>query len=186
LAKNEWSKALPIVQGLLILISRFWRWAYVFLIILHTVIAAPACALGKLLQNKSSLETNYGASIQSRDHAGGNPKAKRIGRQQLFAIQPEETHERETSGNDIDRLRRVNGKGPRSGTELQTQVAEADLDIREGRFQRWLALIAGASSALSGIEVTYEHYKGSYGRRIMYTPVILSGALTGGGDSRFF
>jgi hypothetical protein len=49
--------------------------------------------------------------------------------------------------------------------------------IREGRFQRSLALIAGFSSILSGLEVTYEHYRGSYSQRIMYTPVILSPAL---------
>lgn len=60
-------------------------------------------------------------------------------------------------------------------------VEKADLDIREGRFQRSLALIAGTSSVLSGLEVTYEHYRGSYSQRIMYTPVILSGALLGAG-----
>ncbi len=49
--------------------------------------------------------------------------------------------------------------------------------IREGRFQRSLALIAGFSSILSGLEVTYEHYRGSYSQRIMYTPVVLSPAL---------
>ncbi|MDQ2865081.1 MAG: hypothetical protein M3R51_02525 [Candidatus Eremiobacteraeota bacterium] len=61
-----------------------------------------------------------------------------------------------------------------------------DLHVREGRFQRWLALIAGLSSALSGLEVTYEHYRGSYSRRVMYTPVILSGALCVAGISGFF
>ncbi len=49
--------------------------------------------------------------------------------------------------------------------------------IREGRFQRSLSLIAGGASILSGLEVAYEHYKGSYSRRVMYTPVILSGVL---------
>ena len=53
----------------------------------------------------------------------------------------------------------------------------ANEDIREGRFQRSLSLVAAASGLLSGLEVTYEHYRGSYSRRIMYTPVILSGAL---------
>jgi len=72
------------------------------------------------------------------------------------------------------------------GPELERRAAEVDLDIREGRFQRWLALVAGVSSALSGIEVAYEHYKGSYSRRVMYTPVILSGALVVGGLSGFF
>ena len=49
--------------------------------------------------------------------------------------------------------------------------------VREGRFQRSLALIAGFSSILSGLEVAYEHYRGSYSQRVMYTPVILSPTL---------
>ncbi len=49
--------------------------------------------------------------------------------------------------------------------------------IREGRFQRSLSLMAGLSSAIAGLEVCYEHYRGSYSNPIMYTPVILSGAL---------
>lgn len=50
--------------------------------------------------------------------------------------------------------------------------------IREGRFQRSLSLITAFSSVLSGLEVTYEHYLGSYSQRVMYTPVILSVGLT--------
>lgn len=53
--------------------------------------------------------------------------------------------------------------------------------VREGRFQRTLALAAGASSLMSGLEVAYEHYRGSYGQRIMYTPVILSPVLAAAG-----
>ena len=56
-------------------------------------------------------------------------------------------------------------------------IGTIDSRIREGRFQRWLALVAGFSGLLSGLEVSYEHYRGSYSRPIMYTPVILSGAL---------
>lgn len=61
----------------------------------------------------------------------------------------------------------------------------AEENIREGRFQRSLALITGLSSLLSGLEVTYEHYRGSYSRRIMYTPVLLSAALLGAGLAAF-
>lgn len=46
--------------------------------------------------------------------------------------------------------------------------------IREGRFQRSLALITAFSSLLSGMAVTLEHYVGSYSQRVMYTPVLLS------------
>ncbi|HVU34260.1 MAG TPA: hypothetical protein VHE61_12555 [Opitutaceae bacterium] len=53
--------------------------------------------------------------------------------------------------------------------------------IQHGRFERSLALAAAGSSLLSGLEVSYEHYRGSYGQRVMWTPVILSTALTGAG-----
>lgn len=87
---------------------------------------------------------------------------------------------------ESDKENRISGeKGNRIGAELASDAAEVDLNIREGRFQRWLALIAGVSSVLSGIEVTYEHYKGSYSRRVMYTPVILSTALVAAGVSGF-
>lgn len=50
-------------------------------------------------------------------------------------------------------------------------------DVREGRFQRSLSLITAGASIVSGLEVAYEHYRGSYSRRVMYTPVILSALL---------
>lgn len=68
---------------------------------------------------------------------------------------------------------------------MKKEVARAGEAVREGRFQRWLSLIAGASAVLSGIEVAYEHYRGSYSRRVMYTPVILSGAMTAAGIAGF-
>jgi hypothetical protein len=46
--------------------------------------------------------------------------------------------------------------------------------IREGRFQRSLALIAAFSALLGGLDVTYEHYRGSYSQRVMYSPVLIS------------
>jgi len=58
--------------------------------------------------------------------------------------------------------------------------------IREGRFQRSLALLTAATSVVSGLEVAYEHYRGSYSRRVMYTPVILSGVLAAAGIAGFF
>jgi hypothetical protein len=58
--------------------------------------------------------------------------------------------------------------------------------IREGRFQRSLALLTAATSVFSGLEVAYEHYRGSYSRRVMYTPVILSGVLAAAGIAAFF
>lgn len=58
--------------------------------------------------------------------------------------------------------------------------------VREGRFQRSLSLITAGASIMSGLEVAYEHYKGSYSRRVMYTPVILSALLGVAGMAAVF
>jgi len=68
---------------------------------------------------------------------------------------------------------------------MKREVARIGAAVREGRFQRWLSLIAAASAVLSGIEVAYEHYRGSYSRRVMYTPVILSSAMSIAGVAGF-
>ncbi len=56
-----------------------------------------------------------------------------------------------------------------------TQIV--DQHIREGRFQRSFALLISVSGLFTGLEVAYEHLKGSYNQRIMYTPLLLSFAL---------
>jgi hypothetical protein len=68
----------------------------------------------------------------------------------------------------------------------EREAHELNEQVREGRFQRTLALIAGLTGAMSGLEVAYEHYKGSYSNRIMYTPVILSQSLFIAGVAGFF
>ena len=62
-------------------------------------------------------------------------------------------------------------------SELTTGAIAVDSHIREGRFQRCMALMAGASSILAGLEVSYEHYRGSFGQKVMWTPVVLSGTM---------
>ncbi|MGC2160946.1 MAG: hypothetical protein WA634_03465, partial [Silvibacterium sp.] len=73
------------------------------------------------------------------------------------------------------------GRNQSSSGDLLDGIENAERTIahhiREGRFQRSLALVAGLSSAVAGVEVTYEHYRGSYSNPVMYTPVVLSGAL---------
>jgi len=78
-------------------------------------------------------------------------------------------------------------------TEIKAQILHPVDDlkslenrIREGRFQRSLALLTAATSVFSGLEVAYEHYRGSYSRRVMYTPVILSAVLAVAGIAAFF
>jgi len=64
---------------------------------------------------------------------------------------------------------------------LDAVVISALEHPREGCFQRSLCFIVAATSVASGLEVGYEHYKGSYSNPVMYTPVALSAALAGSG-----
>jgi len=64
---------------------------------------------------------------------------------------------------------------------LSDAVTKTLEHLREGCFQRSLCFIVSVTSVASGLEVGYEHYKGSYSNPVMYTPVILSGALAGSG-----
>lgn len=65
--------------------------------------------------------------------------------------------------------------------ELSDDAREVVHHLREGRFARSLALMTSVASLLTGLEVAYEHYRGSYSQRIMYTPVGLSAVLAGAG-----
>lgn len=65
--------------------------------------------------------------------------------------------------------------------------AEIAVDhVQHGTFQRSMALMVAGTSVVSGMEVAYEHYRGSYSNPIMYTPVILSGVLAAAGVTGFF
>ena len=67
------------------------------------------------------------------------------------------------------------------------QPAELVLDhIQHGTFQRSMSLLVFGTSVVSGAEVAYEHYRGSYSNPLMYTPVILSGVLSAAGLAGFF
>src|SRR5215475_10590721 len=64
---------------------------------------------------------------------------------------------------------------------LGSTAGEALEHIQHGCFQRSLSLLVAVTSVASGLEVGYEHYKGSYSNPVMYTPVVLSGVLAGAG-----
>ena len=58
--------------------------------------------------------------------------------------------------------------------------------IRHGTFQRSMSLLVCGTSVVSGLEVSYEHYRGSYSNPVMYTPVVLSGVLSTAAIAGFF
>jgi hypothetical protein len=58
-------------------------------------------------------------------------------------------------------------------------------NIREGRVQRLLAFSTAASASALGLEIYLEHYKGSFGDKWMWTPLVLTPPLTAAGVAGF-
>jgi hypothetical protein len=69
-------------------------------------------------------------------------------------------------------LARRNGRGP---------VRRALRNLREGRVQRALSAATAFSALPLGLEIYFEHFRGSFGDKWMWTPVALSPALTAAG-----
>ena len=51
-------------------------------------------------------------------------------------------------------------------------------NVRQGRMQKSLAAATAFSAVPLGIEIWFEHFRGSFGDKWMWTPVALSPALT--------
>ena len=54
-------------------------------------------------------------------------------------------------------------------------------NVRAGRMQQTLAAATAASALPLGLEIYFEHFRGSFGDKWMWTPVALSPALTAAG-----
>jgi hypothetical protein len=54
-------------------------------------------------------------------------------------------------------------------------------NLRRGRVQRALSAATALSALPLGLEIYFEHFRGSFGDKWMWTPVVLSPLLTGAG-----
>ena len=61
---------------------------------------------------------------------------------------------------------------PRPTIEEHPMISDALENIRAGRMQRLLAATAAATALPLGAEIWFEHYRGSFGDRWMWTPII--------------
>jgi hypothetical protein len=65
--------------------------------------------------------------------------------------------------------------------ELHRAGRKALRNLRRGRIQRSLAAATAASALPLGLEIWFEHFRGSFGDKWMWTPVVLSPALAAAG-----
>jgi hypothetical protein len=59
-------------------------------------------------------------------------------------------------------------------------------NLRRGKAQRTLCALTAASALPLGLEIYFEHYKGSYADRWMWTPVIATPPLVAAGIAGIF
>ena len=57
-------------------------------------------------------------------------------------------------------------------------LARTLANVREGRVQKLLAATTAMSVPALGAEIYFEHYKGSFGDKWMWTPIVLTPPLT--------
>jgi hypothetical protein len=77
------------------------------------------------------------------------------------------------------------------GAQAGYRGAEAEMlhwrrEAADGRLQRGLAITAAAFAVLNGGEAFYEHLRGSFAQRWMWTPVWLSPIMAGAGIGAYF
>jgi hypothetical protein len=58
-------------------------------------------------------------------------------------------------------------------------------NVRDGRVQKLLAATTALSAPALGAEIYFEHYKGSFGDKWMWTPLVLTPPLTAAGVAGF-
>jgi hypothetical protein len=61
--------------------------------------------------------------------------------------------------------------------EITQDISTLEQDIREGRFQRAMAVATAISAFCSGFESLYSHYKNNFTYRIEWTPILLTPAV---------
>jgi hypothetical protein len=68
------------------------------------------------------------------------------------------------------------GRNSRS-KQIEAELALARRDIRNGRFQRTMAVITAFSALVSGFETYTQHERGAFDNKLMWTPVALTPPL---------
>jgi hypothetical protein len=70
--------------------------------------------------------------------------------------------------------------------KLARPLSAAVANVREGRLQRTLSLVTAASALPLGLEIYFEHYRGSFGDKWMWTPIAATPPLVAAGVAGAF
>jgi hypothetical protein len=68
-----------------------------------------------------------------------------------------------------------------SRRSARTRMRRRMRDLRDGRAQKTLAALTALSALPLGVEIYFEHFRGSFGDKWMWTPIALSPLLSAAG-----
>lgn len=68
--------------------------------------------------------------------------------------------------------------GPSVLERLSSETTLARRELRQGRFERTMAVVTALSATVSGFEAYVQHQRGAFDSRLMWTPVGLAPAVT--------
>ncbi len=60
---------------------------------------------------------------------------------------------------------------------LEREMISLEQDLREGRFQKQMAVVTAASALFSGFEAWYSHYKNNFRYMAQWTPILIAPLL---------
>ncbi len=69
---------------------------------------------------------------------------------------------------------------------IEQDVRAVLRDVNQGRFERSMSGVTAASAILVCAEVYYEHYKGSFGNRLMWSPIVVTPPIVVAGIAGIF
>lgn len=75
---------------------------------------------------------------------------------------------------------------PRLNASVLSPLVKFEHEVRRGRFQQFLALSTALFAALAGGEAFFEHLRGSFCQRVMWTPVLITPFVVGAGIGAAF
>lgn len=74
------------------------------------------------------------------------------------------------------------GAGRRRRSELEL----AAYNVAHGRFERTLSGLTAAAALLTSLEVFFEHYRASFGNKVMWSPVLVAPPVVAAGIAGIF
>lgn len=90
----------------------------------------------------------------------------------------------ETSADRLAEPVKILGKSHAHGAEHVLDVALAN--VEHGRFERSLSGLTAAAALVTGAEVYLEHYKASFGNKVMWSPILVTPPLVVAGIGGVF